>query len=421
MYSLINSLFVIITLALFTPPVYAVESCDEVLGVEQHTPQFLKELRKLKRDVLNSSERASRLLIEKTFNNKLSEAVKTLKISEKELSNLLDAGSDASLLSIVKKQEKVETIPKTNSTYQVIAESFQKYESYPTIKERARAYFKKIFIDKKSQEYPEVRFNPENPSSPILNISSTFTDTYSAHSIRAAFLMEALQDEFAKETGIKLEGPIGFNFKETCVPLSLAMEFEDRILTRAAYLLEAKTQIDPSDLYSNMTPLAYYLHIQVNPKKEFIEFLIDEFDADIFAKDEMSENLIHVLMRVPLDPEGTATPRDDKNTIQILNYFYQHGPQLFSMKTSYGTIPMHTTEITPEVLKWMINKGFDINNQDYTMGGTLLMSLVENNILENAKILLKANADKTIKDKNGKTALDYARENNFTDLIELLK
>ena len=37
------------------------------------------------------------------------------------------------------------------------------------------------------------------------------------------------------------------------------------------------------------------------------------------------------------------------------------------------------------------------------------------------KLLLKHNADKSIKDNDGKTALDYANEKGFQDIAEVLK
>ena len=54
------------------------------------------------------------------------------------------------------------------------------------------------------------------------------------------------------------------------------------------------------------------------------------------------------------------------------------------------------------------------------MQGTPLMTASAYNKPQVVEILLKHNANRDAKDSDGKTALDYAKENNHQDIIKLL-
>ena len=76
-----------------------------------------------------------------------------------------------------------------------------------------------------------------------------------------------------------------------------------------------------------------------------------------------------------------------------------------------------------EVLKKLIENYFmEIDFIDTTeKGWTPLMSGAYNGSTEATKFLLEHGADKTIKDTDGKTAYDYAIENEYLELAELLR
>ena len=79
-----------------------------------------------------------------------------------------------------------------------------------------------------------------------------------------------------------------------------------------------------------------------------------------------------------------------------------------------------------EMIKLLIDNGADVNLVYKGIEGskpplTLSIFSQSETRLENVKLLVESGADKTIQDNAGKTAYDYAVENGFSDLAELLK
>ena len=78
-----------------------------------------------------------------------------------------------------------------------------------------------------------------------------------------------------------------------------------------------------------------------------------------------------------------------------------------------------------ELIKLVLNMGADINKrygEDKHLGGyTVLMLAIENEDMDVIEILLERGADLTIKDNQGKTALDYTSKYNDDELLSLLK
>ena len=67
---------------------------------------------------------------------------------------------------------------------------------------------------------------------------------------------------------------------------------------------------------------------------------------------------------------------------------------------------------SPEVVAALLKAGADINAQDSYYGRTTLMGwIIYTEDPEAINVLLDAGADAKVKDKAGKTALDYAKEN----------
>ena len=74
-----------------------------------------------------------------------------------------------------------------------------------------------------------------------------------------------------------------------------------------------------------------------------------------------------------------------------------------------------------EEVKLLVESGACINQQDKGNGFTALIKAVFNNNIEVVKYLLDQNADITISSFERKTALDYAYEKKFKELISMLK
>jgi ankyrin repeat protein len=82
--------------------------------------------------------------------------------------------------------------------------------------------------------------------------------------------------------------------------------------------------------------------------------------------------------------------------------------------------------VNPEIIKMLIEKKANVNQKE-TNGATPLIYIAANNQAPSekraavVKMLLDAGADKKAKDKQNKTAYDWAKANNNTDILEMLK
>lgn len=74
-----------------------------------------------------------------------------------------------------------------------------------------------------------------------------------------------------------------------------------------------------------------------------------------------------------------------------------------------------------EVVELLIQHGALVNQVEHTHGWTALLWAARLGHIESVKVLLQHNADITILDDQNKTALDYAREKGFDQLVALLQ
>src|SRR5437016_3522310 len=77
-----------------------------------------------------------------------------------------------------------------------------------------------------------------------------------------------------------------------------------------------------------------------------------------------------------------------------------------------GWTPLHLATFSnqSDTMKFLIAKKADLNRQRTILGETPLMDAAAFSYEEAVKILLENKADTTIKDKDGQTALDWAKE-----------
>ena len=72
------------------------------------------------------------------------------------------------------------------------------------------------------------------------------------------------------------------------------------------------------------------------------------------------------------------------------------------------------------ILDYLIQKGAKINYHNES-GYTALMGAAENGQINNVKVLIKYNADTKLKNKEGFTALDFAKQKNNKEIIDILE
>lgn len=72
------------------------------------------------------------------------------------------------------------------------------------------------------------------------------------------------------------------------------------------------------------------------------------------------------------------------------------------------------------MMEYLLSKGFDVNTRN-AADTTPLIGAAQGGALEICRWLLEHGADKNAHDKSNKTALDYARMNKHTHVVELLE
>jgi ankyrin repeat protein len=85
-----------------------------------------------------------------------------------------------------------------------------------------------------------------------------------------------------------------------------------------------------------------------------------------------------------------------------------------------NTVMMAVQNANVEVLNYLIEQGVNLNHQ-MPDGTTPLMSAVIFGDKAISKLLLEHSADVSLKDTYGKSAMDYAKEEDDEEMIELLQ
>ena len=92
--------------------------------------------------------------------------------------------------------------------------------------------------------------------------------------------------------------------------------------------------------------------------------------------------------------------------------------------TEYGETPLHYAAFSanPKVVSVLLKAGAQVDAKSTSTGGTALHSAAGfNENPEVISLLLRAGADPDLRDDDGKTALDYARENEALQGTDALK
>jgi ankyrin repeat protein len=123
-------------------------------------------------------------------------------------------------------------------------------------------------------------------------------------------------------------------------------------------------------------------------------------------------------------PGGSSYLQDAalKGSVKMATMLLRYGARIDASNDTGGTA-LHDAALggSPAVIKLLIEHGARIDAVDRESGATPLMVAASMGRTEALETLLKRGADPHIKDRNGKTALDRAREAGFHEAQTVLE
>lgn len=212
-----------------------------------------------------------------------------------------------------------------------------------------------------------------------------------------------------------LQGGINANAKnkEGETALTHAIQYAETPLIK---LIIEKAEINTRDDLGNSP-----LHLALTKKKEDIFKFLLEKNADVNVPGKASSKTTDQTVLY------VAVARADEELVKQL---LERGANP-NIADSAGALPLVEavvdTDANPNIVKMMLDKGAEVNKTEIESGAHALIFIAQNDRVsastrtEIVKLLLDKGANKTLKDKTGKTAFDRAKENKNTETAELLK
>ncbi len=106
----------------------------------------------------------------------------------------------------------------------------------------------------------------------------------------------------------------------------------------------------------------------------------------------------------------------------IVQYLIEQGAEVNNQNTEGRTALMFAaTGPFPETVKLLLEENANVNSTDSVEGWTALMFAAAEGNKEVVEILLEYEADFSIEDDDGETAIDFAENNGHTVVVNLLK
>ncbi len=201
-------------------------------------------------------------------------------------------------------------------------------------------------------------------------------------------------------------------------------------------LIDNGADINLMEHKSGMTPLRAALTCGKPNRFSLAKYLIEQ-GADIKSPTERSYNIFEQLLikcfnidvYKPLHPSYVyhtlyVYKNDDEQTaregFELFVYFVEHDTNTTVYPNSYTILTLSAEYGNNNVIKYLIEEKLcDVNLQD-DKGDTPLITAAKHNKRDTAELLLELGADKTLKDSEGKTALDHAVQNQNNEIIDLL-
>lgn len=113
----------------------------------------------------------------------------------------------------------------------------------------------------------------------------------------------------------------------------------------------------------------------------------------------------------------------EKGRIECVKYLAEQGADIDAKDSEHGDTAVMAAARNGhiECVKYLIQHGADVNAKDIEYGGTALIWAAWKGHTECVKYLIEKGADVNAKAKNGKVALDIARDRSHLDIIQILK
>ena len=110
-------------------------------------------------------------------------------------------------------------------------------------------------------------------------------------------------------------------------------------------------------------------------------------------------------------------------SVSELEKLIQSNPEMVNQPDERGFTPLVLATYLGKkgVAELLISKGADIDAQDTMMGNTALMGVCFKGSTELATMLLEKGANPDIRNHNGETALDFAKNGQHEEIVRLLE
>ncbi|ADC61905.1 ankyrin repeat domain-containing protein [Allochromatium vinosum] len=106
----------------------------------------------------------------------------------------------------------------------------------------------------------------------------------------------------------------------------------------------------------------------------------------------------------------------------IVERLLQAGAQVDAMDSGgYTAMMLAASNNHAAIVERLLDKGAMVDHQESTMGWTALIWAAKQGHVASVKALLEHQADRTLKDFEGKTAADWAREGGHEEILALLR
>ena len=179
-------------------------------------------------------------------------------------------------------------------------------------------------------------------------------------------------------------------------------------------LIENGADVNLNDNYTNETPLLAAIKGHKVNRFRLAMYIIDK-GGDIHASQGTTSVFQSALYIGEHDSEQQVT-----ESVNLIKYLLDNDVDqtIYMSQENALTFAAHYRNYA--AVELLIQEGYyDVDCRDEN-GNTALISASKNNCPETVSVLVKLGANTTLKDVDGKTALDYAIENKNDEIIKLL-